>query len=129
MGIFEQIRGPVESFLDELLGSIEFSEEVTYRRWDGESFNSTLGYNVATYTESVLKASRLRHNSRSVAVATADLQAGDEVFAFKSEHVPTGMSLKDLIVDENSVTMKVKALDNVFDMVHFVTVESGGIQE
>ena len=129
MGIFEQIRGPVESFLDQLLDSTEFSEEVTYRKWTGESFNSTLGYNVATYEGSTLKAARLRHNSRSVAVASADLQIGDEVFIFKSQHMPSEMSIKDLIVDENGITMKVKAFENIFNMAHAITVESGGIQE
>lgn len=128
MGIFEQIRGPVESFLDQLLASTEFSEQITYRKWTGQSFDETLKHNVATYDETPIKTARMRHNSRSVKVATADIQVGDEVFIFKSIDVPEGMSLKDLIVDSTGLIMKVKAIDNIFDIAHAVTVESGGVQ-
>lgn len=128
MGIFGQIKVPVVAALDELLNDEDFSAEVTYKRYTGQSFNEDEGHSVSTYSSTKITMSRLRHNARSALVATASVQVGDFVFICKADDVPEGMSLKDLIVDGDGNVFPVKDINNIFDMAVVINVESGGVQ-
>lgn len=129
MAIFGQIVPPTRAVLKRLLDDIQLRELVTYKKWVSASFDGVKGYNVAVYGDTVnLKTIRLRHNSRSVAVANANVQVGDEVFIFLADDFPNDTSLKDLIVDANGITMKVSSIDNIFNIAYSVAVESGGVQ-
>ena len=126
--IFRQVKGPTESVLRQLLADTRLSEQVTYKRFDSESYNSSLGYNVASYTSYSLTGINLKHNSQSVAVATTKVQVGEPVYVFNAEDMPDGISLKDVIVDSKGNELKVKAIQNIFDIAVSITVESGGLQ-
>jgi len=126
--IFRQVKGPTESVLRQLLADTRLSEKVTYKRFDSEAYDRSLRYNVASYTSYSLTGINLRHNSKSVAVATSRVQVGEPVYVFNAEDIPDGISLKDVIVDENGNELKVKAIQNIFNIAVSVTVESGGLQ-
>ena len=128
-GIFGQIVAPTKAVLKQLLADTRLREKVTYKKFTGDAFSTALGYNVDAYEETTgIKTIRLRHNSKSVAVATAEIQAGDEVFVFLTDAFPEGASLKDQIKDGNGVIMKVKDIADAQKIATLVTVESGGLQ-
>lgn len=129
MGLFGQLIPPTKRVLNLLLNDPQLRKIVTYRKWVSSGFDNSVGHNVDVYTNTAsLRSLRLRHNSRSVSVATGNVQVGDEVFVFLAEDFPSDTSLKDLIVGPDNVTMKVKDINDIFDIAYSVTVESGGKQ-
>lgn len=129
MSIFGQVVTSTKAVLKQLLDDAQLRELVTYRKWVSSAFDNAKGHNVAVYSDTdELKTIRLRHNSRSVAVANANVQVGDEVFVFLADDFPSDTSLKDLIVDADGIVMKVSSIDEIFGIAYSVTVESGGVQ-
>jgi hypothetical protein len=107
-----------------LLSDDNFRERVTYKRYTGQSFDSSVGHTVNTYENKDLYAVRMRHNQRSVNVATSAVEVGDVLFVFDNAGFPEEFSLKDLIEDVEGNLLGVKGIDPVFDMAFFVTVVS-----
>ena len=126
MGLFGSVLPPIQSLLAELTSDPALIVAITYKRFDSQKFNVSLGHNVNVYTDySISGGIRLKHNARSAFVSTAEVDAGDQVFMLKAPDVPLNVSLKDLIVDEHGDTLKVKAIDNIFDLAYSFTVEGG----
>lgn len=126
MGIFSRIATPTRRALRDLFSDSDLSVNVTYKKFTGQGlFDSSLGYVPSTYEDHVVKAIRLRHNKKSAEMSEAPVEIGDEVFMFQAHLMPSGMSLKDLIIDEEGNEIKVKGIDNIFNIAISVSVEGG----
>jgi hypothetical protein len=119
---FSAILDPVKRTVAELLRDENFGEDVTYKRYTGQTFSSALGHTVNTYDDADLKAVRMWHNQDSVKVATSDVQIGDMLFLFHGDTFPANTSLKDVIVDEEGNELGVKGIDPIFELAVVVTV-------
>jgi hypothetical protein len=124
MAIFSQIRAPVQAMVAELMSDPTFREQITYKRYTGQTFDGSLGYTINTYQETGLYAVRMRHNQNSVKVSTSDVEVGDVLFLFDGVTFPEDTSLKDVIEDVDGNTLGIKGIDPVFDMAVIVTVVS-----
>ena len=124
MSIFSQVRAPVQRTLTELLSDENFREQVTYKRHTGQAFNSSAGYTVDTYEDTVLYTVRMRHNQDSVKVSTSAVEVGDVLFLFDGSTFPDDSSLKDTIEDADGNAMGIKGIDPIFDLAVIVTVVS-----
>jgi len=133
MGIFAQIQSAVNSILPQLYEDEDLVTVVTWKRFAGSVFNESEGVNQETYTdftnisaikvEKTVGARRFSQNSAVNEVARAwDLTSGDVVYLFRHENVPTGVSVRDLIVD-GAVTYSVKKVFPVFNLIVKVEVE------
>lgn len=126
MGFFTQIQGPIRAVIDQIISDQNLHEKITYRRYGSDDFDRELGHNVALYTNTAFYAVRLKHTDKSIQVlGIADLQIGDFLFMCRASDMPTGYSLKDQIVDVESRTLKIKKIDNIFDLAFSITVEGG----
>jgi len=134
MGIFKRIATPTKRALRDLFADTDLAVTVVYKKYSGQGeFDRSLGYAPDTYTNySDIKAIRLRHTKKSAEASQSKVEAGDEVFMFQSEDMPYGMSLKDLIVDEDGNEIGIAAIDNIFNIAISVTskgaksIEGGG---
>lgn len=128
MGLFGSVLPPIQSLLAELTSDPALIVAIVYRRFDSQKFDKDAGHNINVYTDYPISGGiRLKHNARSAFVSTADVDVGDQVFMLKAPDVPSNVSLKDLIVDEHGDTLKVKAVDNIFDLAYSFTVEGGRV--
>jgi len=125
MGLFSQIEGPVRAVLDDLFADEDLRDTIMYRKYSGQSFDDTVGHNVNTFSESSVYAIRLRHTHRSALAGVLNIQIGDELYMFRYDDLPIGLSLKDEIVDENGVTQKVKQIQPIFGLATAITIEGG----
>lgn len=126
MGLFGSVLPPISSLLRELTSDPDLIVAITYKRFDSQEFDASLGYNVNIYTDYAISgAIRLKHNVRSASVSSGEVDVGDQLFMLKAPDVPSNTSLKDLIVDEHGDTLKVTAIDNIFDLAYSFTVEGG----
>jgi len=127
MGLFGQVVPPIKKVLDALLADTQLRELVTYKKFASQEYDTVLKRNVVTTTDyAAVKAIRLRHTNESVQVFTGKLEVGDQLFIFKFDDLPTGLSLKDRIVDESSKIHNAKSVDNIFDIAITVTVDGSG---
>lgn len=125
-GLIGAIEVPVATVVRRILQDPLVSEEVTYRRYaEQSSFSRSDGYPVTSYTDFKLTAARMKHNKRSAAVVTANVEIGDVLFMFNGDVFPSGTSLKDVIVDSDGKTYKVAGLDPLYGLVVFVSVDGG----
>jgi len=127
-GIISNVFPMVTEILQDVMGDEGIAETITYKKYTGQGFSDELGYVASTYDESSLTALRLQHNAKSVELIQAPVQIGDVVFIIIGEDCPSGMSLKDIIVDSTSVSMKVADVKEIFGLAKIVSVESGGVQ-
>lgn len=127
MGFYSTIRGPIKAVLDDLVNDQDLRKQVTYRRYIGQTFDASAGATVNTYSDTVCYAIKLKHNFKSIQESSYDVEVNDDLYMFKSEDLPSValLSTKDQIRDENSNTLKIKGIDNIFDLAVSVTVEGG----
>ena len=124
MGLFDQIQGPVEEFLNKLFADKKLRESITYKTYASAAYDSDLGYKVVTYNEVPIYAVRLRHNHKSIRILSGDISAGDEVLLIRGDDAPSDMSTKDQIVDASGNIVNVKGIDNIFSLAVLVTISS-----
>ena len=127
MGLFGQVRSTVIATLPTFFEDDEATTEVTWKLYGGSNYNSTLGYNVETWTEYTLTAIKIEKvegskKTKLYPPAGGSMATGDMVFLFKSPDLPTGASGRDLIVD-GSITYAVEKILPVFNLITKVEVK------
>ena len=123
MGVISRIRGPVRSVINMLLTDPYLKKVVLYRKFSGQTFDSSAGHTVDAYEDLSLAAVELRHNNRSVlAAASSEIQAGDLLYIFRAEDLPENYSMRDCIVSGGTVK-KIKVITDIFDMAVLMSVD------
>ena len=128
-GIVSQSFPIVREILHNVIGDTGVNEAVTYRRYKKQEYSEDLGYVASSYDDFSMTVLRLKHNAKSAALVTGNVQVGDDVFIIENGSCPVNMSLKDVIVDSTSAILKVSDVKSVFDLAKIVTIEGGGIQK
>lgn len=123
MGLFGQVFPQIQAVLTQLFADDVLPEDVTYRKYSGQTFDAGLGRAIDSYDETPLVAVRLRHNQRSQSVSNTQVEVGDNLFMFDFRGFPTGYSLKDQIVDAGGLTYDIKGIDNIFELAISCTVK------
>ena len=122
----QQISVPILQFLQGMVFTDPvLKERVTYRSFTGQSFDRSVGYNVNTYSDKKIKAVRMKHNKRSSESVWGKVEIGDVLFVFLYEDMPTGLSQKDIIVDNDDNLFKIKDITPLMEIVILITVEGG----
>lgn len=131
MGInFGGVVVEVKKLLDSLMSDKALAQNITLRRFTGQTFNTTLGHNVNAYNDTAIKAIKLKHNDNSRQIlgdrlqASGQIQVGDIVYLIRFDDAPGSLSLKDLINDGSETGIKIKRLKNIFDLAWAVTAEA-----
>lgn len=122
MGFFAQAAGPTRSVLNKLFADQDLAVEITYKRYVGSSFNSTTKVTELTYTDIPLTVLRLSHTVSSQLVGTDGVQVGDQLYLINGPDIPTGMSMRDKIVDENNNEQDIKQITPIFGLATAVTI-------
>ena len=128
MGVFGRSIQALKNAIDLLMKDDTLYAVVTYKKWESQSFDRSLGHSVTVFDDTSVDAIKLRHNARSAMIASSEVQAGDPVFFMRYDDAPSGMSLKDEIVDANDNLFNVKDIADAFGIAYLITVESGGEQ-
>jgi len=132
MSIFSQIRGAVNSILPSLFGDPDLTTTVTWRVFQNSEFDEDQGVNVDTYVDfktiSAIKVEKEMHGSGNYLAANVASQMGitlgDNIYLFQAEDVPTGASVRDVIVETDvSMTYAVKKIYPVFGLITKVEVQ------
>lgn len=123
MDLFDQIDFPVRRVLDRLMADKHLRSALVYKRFKSASFDKTVGHRVVLYDNfNDLYGIRLRHNKKSVLIASGDVEIGDEVYLVRGSEVPTGMSLKDRMEDADGNLYSITSIDNIFDLAVMISV-------
>lgn len=123
MSLFSQVFPQIRAVLTALFNDDVLPEDVTYRSYAGQTFDSGAGRAIDAYDETTLVAVRLRHNKRSQSVSNTQVEVGDVLFMFDFRGFPVGYSLKDQIVDEAGLKYDIKGIDNIFELAISCTVK------
>ncbi len=124
MGIgFSGVKTEVTKVILAMLSDTSLARDITYKKFDTSVFDSVVGHNKITYSDSVIRAIKIKHAERSHKLKVGDVQVGDVEYLLKFSAMPIGASLKDRIVDGVD-TLKVKNLENIFDLAWLVTTEA-----
>lgn len=123
MSLFSQVFPQIRAVLTALFNDDVLPEDVIYRSYSGQSFDSGEGRAIDSYDETTLAAVRLRHNQRSQSVSNTQVEVGDNLFMFDFRGFPTNYSLKDQIVDADGLTYDIKGIDNIFELAISCTVK------
>lgn len=126
MGIFSQITRAVESILPKLFGDTDLAVDITWKLFESAIFDPDAQVNVETYAESTIAAIRIKKDvgsmrSRQIPPGPWNMAVGDVVFLFQSDNVPSGASIKDLIVDAG-YTYGVEKITPIFGLITQVEV-------
>lgn len=125
MGFFGAIKKPTKTILNQIFADQELSSVVTYRKFTGQTFDDSVGYNVDTFDESSITVVELKHGQESVFVQVGEVQVGDVLFLFKFDDFPLGYSLKDQIQDSTGNLYNLKKITPIFELAVVVTVDGG----
>lgn len=108
-----------------LLADTGLQEEITYKKYVSESYDSSLGYNVVTTSDTDITGIVVEHTKESLRLVgvASEIQVGDKAYIFEFTDCPTGMSLKDTLLDSESIAHGIKDVTNVYDIVVIVTIE------
>jgi hypothetical protein len=121
------MRGPVKEALAIVFDSNNdeaLRPDITYRLFVSRTFDQSLKRHVTTFTNYPIGAVKLQHTSKSTLVGSSGIQEGDEAYLIQGSEAPSGMSLKDEIIDENQQTKKIKAINHIFGFASIVTIEA-----
>lgn len=123
MSLYTQVAGPTKAFLRQLMADKDLSKPIVYKRYIKTEFDSVKGHNVTTWKEFPMLATKLLHNQRTVDASNSKIEVGDSLFLIQGVDAPTGMTLKDQIVDEDDVKFRLKGIDNIFGIAVSITVD------
>lgn len=127
--MFDQIASAVKTILPKLYGDPLLAKIVTYRKYNGVSFDPTVGFNVERWKTYSVKAIKLTSPLQSKTATGYEggrtvVQGGETLFMIKSEDLPDGISVKDSILDERNVTYNVKRIEPIFGLLTKITAVS-----
>lgn len=125
---FKAVTVAVNRVIENLLSDTTLAQDIIYKKYDSEAFNESGGFTVITYIETTIRAVKLKHNTYSqklnvTGIQIANIQVGDTVYLIRNADLPSGGSLKDLIIS-GTETLKVKDLQDIFQLAWAVTTES-----
>lgn len=123
MGLFGQVIPQIQAVLTQLFADDVLPEDVIYRSYVGQTFDSGEKRTIDSYNDVPLTAVRLRHNQRSQQVSNTHVEVGDVLFMFDFRGFPENYALKDQIVDAAGTTFDIKGIDNIFELAISVTVK------
>ena len=126
MTMFGDIKDSIAPVLEEFFTDEELIREITYKKYTGESFDPVLKYTVATYDSKPIPAIRMLHTARTASVTPGAVQAGQVLYMLRTTDAPEGMSLKDMIVDGETI-VAVSVINDIFGIVFEVTVEASNV--
>ena len=127
MGFFSQITRAVDSILPKLFDDDELAVDITWRLFESAVFNPDTQVNEETYTESTIAAIRLKKDIggmryRQLPPGPWNMAVGDVVFLFQSDNIPSGASIKDLIVDAG-YSYGIEKITPIFGLITQVEVK------
>lgn len=122
MDLFDQIDFPVRRVLDRIMADKRARSALVYKRFKSASFDETVGYRVVLYDDFDFYGIRLRHNKKSILIASGNVEIGDEVYIVRGSDVPTEMSLKDRMEDADGNLYTLTSIDNIFDLAVMISV-------
>lgn len=116
------------SMMDKLFLDPNLYRDVTWKKFVSSTYNSSLGYNVDSYTETSLKGVKL-DNTRNTwpsgypsGFDGSGLEAGDTVFFFKTSELPSSISIRDMII-EGTISYRVKSIIPIVGVITQVNVQ------
>lgn len=131
MGIgFRGVEVAVNKLLTSLMSDEALARDITLRRFTGQTFDADEGHNVNTYDDTTIRAIKLQHSDLSRQIlgdrlqASGQLQVGAVIYLVKFDDAPGKLSLKDLINDSGEEGIKIKKLENIFELAWAITAES-----
>lgn len=127
MELINTVKRQAIPWIRKLIADPQLLSIVTYRRFSGQVFDSAQGHNVNTFDDFPLTGIETQHTKESLDVSTrigiyAKLQVGDRVFIFISDEMPSGVSLKDVVVSAGGIEYEIKSIMPIYGIVHFVIV-------
>lgn len=132
MSIFSQIQNSVNSILPTLFEDEGLTTIVTWKKFVSSEFDEDQGINVDTYKDyksiRAIKVEKEMYGQGNYLAANVASQMGvslgDNIYLFKASDVPTGASIRDVIV-ESSIGMQyaVKRIYPVFGLITKVEVQ------
>jgi len=130
MGLFGQVKNSVNSILPGLFSDPDLAISVTWKVFSGSVFDEDQGVNVETYTDYVLSAIRIEKEIGSIQTKSVPpgpwmMSIGDVVYLFKSSDLPSGVSIRDGLVD-GEYTYGVKRILPIFNLITKVEVKGYG---
>jgi len=134
MGLFKDIKKPIEQVLDQqIFSDAELTLEVVYKKFVSATFDKDLGRNVLVYSSTKIpNAIELKHTQESSSLfgsssdklnAHGKIEKGDTLFMVRGGTLPDGWSLKDVLETADGRSFTVKSVDHVFGIVYSITVE------
>jgi len=129
MQLINTIQRQIKPVIQSLLMDKGLKESVTYKKYVSESFDNTVGHNVIVTVDTLLDGIVVLHTKESLKMLVAknpmesEIQVGDSVYIFEFGDCPSGMSLKDQILDSESALRGLKDITPVYGMVILVTIE------
>jgi hypothetical protein len=128
VAIFQQIQNAVNSILPTLYNDEDLTTIIIWKRFKDSEFNEVSGANEDTYTDfknisaiRVEKEIGSRNAGRTFPPGPWSVASGDVQYLFQFADVPTGASIRDLIVD-GDITYNVKKIYPVFGLIVKVDV-------
>jgi len=129
VGIFAQIKNSVNTILPRLFSDEDMVTLVVWKKFKDSAFDDTEGVNVDTYTDfkdvpaiKVEKEIGSRNPGMTFPPGPWSISSGDIVYLFQDKDVPSGASIRDLVID-GSITYSVKKIFPVFGLIVKVEVE------
>ena len=100
MGIFGQIQAPVRGIIRQLTTDRDLRVVITYKLYVSRTWSDAEDAQVTNFSATSINAVRLSHTAESKFMGVGDIQLGDQLYLLDFRDAPTGMSLKDEILDE-----------------------------
>ena len=129
MQLINTIQRQIKPVIQSLLKDEGLKESVTYKKYVSEAFDSTEGHNVKVTSDTLVDGIVVAHTKESLKMLVSEgnmeseIQVGDKAYIFEFSDCPTGMSLKDQLLDSNSTLHGVKDVTPVYEMVTIVTIK------
>lgn len=120
--MFRQIQSAVNSILPKLFEDDGLYVEVTYKKFVSDTFDPAQGFNVEQYTDHEVRAIRLaatisitKRGGIRYDPGTLSMQRGECVFMFQPGDLPSGLSLRDVIVQDGR-NYAILNIENIFGL-------------
>jgi hypothetical protein len=129
MQLINTIQRQVKPVIQALLKDTGLKESVTYKKYVSEAFDSTEGHNVKVTADTPLDGLVVAHTKESLKMLVSEgnmeskIQLGDKAYIFEFGDCPTGMSLKDQLLDSDSRLHGIQDITPVYKIVIIVTVK------
>jgi hypothetical protein len=132
MSIFGQIQQSVNSILPSLFEDDQLTTNITWKVFTSSAFDEDEGVNVDIYRDFKnirgIKVEKEMHGSSNYLTANVAAQMGitlgDSVYLFQANDVPTGASIRDLVVEaDTNMQYKIQKIFPVFGLITKVEIQ------